>query len=676
MRLAHHEDGVEMTHIDTKAANMGLGGPSGSSGGADAALSPEALALFSSLFVQMQPKMEKTAETAGQPTGPTVDPSVVDSLTPLSVTASSENGDASAEDLSDMVNLTEFLVAVQRIVGTNSTAPQLPASANDKSIFTDGQMIETTVIAAQLMQQAASALIERRQLTEGTESSAPRTAYDAEALSNPQLAALLNSAGKQVLGKFVQQVLPVDNSTTTELEAVIGFDSHTTHGSMLDLPLGDAVPTALQGPPQPSGQGPVPVQLARLVQGPPQKSGQGPAVHSVIKHLQGPPQASGQGPVIPELAQQLQGPPQASGQGPVIPELAKQLQGPPQASGQGPVSIQHILPSIDRIAATPQMAQPIIANGGAGIQSTSSDEMAQVIGLETKVGGKSETKVETRLGQKISEGLRNDRVMTPADAVMQEAQRVAAQNMFQMNVTPIRTVIPPMMLDLSRQMAAEAQSDTNNPLQQSATSSASVTQQQGGQSSGNGYGQQGRDAQTVIDTGAKNAGGERVVTYRLNVQQNGWADTMVRRLQTSLQNGSGAVRIILEPRNLGRLHVTMGLRDGRAAIRIAANTTQAAGLLRDSRAHLAQMFEQSGLRLTNMQTTTANLHGDSIATADGDGSMMFADQQTSGQNANKDGKNSEHGNKLLSDNPDAGDIKIDTTTALAPGETAVLNVLA
>jgi hypothetical protein len=55
---------------------------------------------------------------------------------------------------------------------------------------------------------------------------------------------------------------------------------------------------------------------------------------------------------------------------------------------------------------------------------------------------------------------------------------------------------------------------------------------------------------------------------------------------------------------------------------------------------------------------------------------MFADQQTSGQNANKDGKNSEHGNKLLSDSADAGDIEIDTTTALAPGETAVLNVLA
>ena len=47
------------------------------------------------------------------------------------------------------------------------------------------------------MQQAAAALVERRQLIEGTESPVPRAAYDAEALSNPQLAALLHAAGSR-----------------------------------------------------------------------------------------------------------------------------------------------------------------------------------------------------------------------------------------------------------------------------------------------------------------------------------------------------------------------------------------------------------------------------------------------------------------------------------------------
>ena len=487
-----------------------------------------------------------------------------------------------------------------------------------------------------------------------------------------------------MLRDSVKQVLPVDDAVSAAPEAIIGFstadrDRPSRRGRwLMPVPAGSSV----QGPPQKSGQGPAvpPVQLAHLVQGPPQKSGQGPAVPPVIKHLQGPPQASGQGPVMPELAKQLQGPPQASGQGLLMPELAKQLQDLPKAIGLRSQSVQLPLAGTDRLAATPQMVQPAINNGGVAIvstaESTLSDEVALVTGLKSEVVEKSEIKFEIRPGQKMPDGLRNDRVMTPADAVLQTAHRATAQSMSQMNATPSRAVTPPMMLDLSRQMAADASSDSNNQPQQLATSSASTTQQQGGQSNGNGSGHQGRDAQLGVDSGAKNAGSERIATYRLNVQQNGWADTMVRRLQTSLQNGSTAVRIILEPRNLGRLQVTMGLRDGRAAIRIAADTTQAAGLLRDSRAQLAQMFEQSGLRLANMQTTTAILNGDGGATANGGGSQMFADQQTSGQNANKDGKNSEHGNKLLSDGADAGDIEIDTTTALKPGETAVLNVLA
>ena len=358
--------------------------------------------------------------------------------------------------------------------------------------------------------------------------------------------------------------------------------------------------------------------------------------------------------------------------------MTKHLQGPPQASGQGPLP-----PLRSPLAGADHPAAP---DGTAGVPRLG-DEVAigdKVLarGGKPEFAEKSESRYEAgpaiKSGHRSPDGMRSDRVATPADAVMQAANRAATEAMTiaQMNAAPSRTVTPPMMLDLSRQMAADTPSDSNNQSQQSASLSSSATPQHGGQSGGNAAGQQGRDSQTPLDPGTKNAGGERVAVYRLNVQQNGWADTMVRRLQTNLQNGTGAVRIILEPRNLGRLQVTMGLHDGRASIRIATDTKQAASLLSDSRAHLAKMFEQSGLRLANMQTSAAIINGDVGATADGGGSQMFADQQTSGQNANKDGKNSEHGNKLLSDSADAGDIEIDTTTALAPGETAVLNVLA
>lgn len=615
MRLAPHYDGFEMTHIEAKATNIGRGGLGETNGDGETALSPEALALFSSLFVQMQPETDELVTATDQPVGPVVAPpaAVADTI-----------ADTGAIDVGEMANLTQLLVAAQQIVGADNAAAATPAAAIDRTIFSDAPMGETTTRATQLMQQAAAALIERKQLVEGTETSAPKAGYEAEALSNPQLAALLQAAMRPDL-KEPDKPAPAKGEAATP--------------TML---LADTIPTVVQGPPRASGQGPVPVQLANLVQGPPHKSGQGPIVPPMTKHLQGPPQATGQGP---------------------LPPLRSPLQ-PPLAGADH--------------SATP--------DGTAGVLSLG-DEVAigdKVLasGAKPEFAEKSESRYEggpaIKSGHRSPDGIRSDRVATPADAVMQVANRAATEAMTitQVNTAPSRTVTPPMMLDLSRQMAADTTSDSNNQSQQSASLSSSATPQQGGQSGGNAAGQQGRDAQAAIDPGTKNAGGERVAVYRLNVQQNGWADTMVRRLQTNLQNGTGAVRIILEPRNLGRLQVTMGLRDGRASIRIATDTKQAASLLSDSRAHLAQMFEQSGLRLANMQTSAAIINGDGGATADGGGSQMFADQQTSGQNANKDGKNSEHGNKLLSDSADAGDIEIDTTTALAPGETAVLNVLA
>ena len=635
MRLAPHHDGFEMTHIEAKATNIGRGGLGETNGDGATALSPEALALFSSLFVQMQPETDELVTATDQPVGPVVAPpaAVADTI-----------ADTGAIDVGEMANLTQLLVAAQQIVGADNAAAATPAAAIDRTIFSDAPMGETTTRATQLMQQAAAALIERKQLVEGTETSAPKAGYEAEALSNPQLAALLQAAMRPDL-KEPDKPAPAKGEAATP--------------TML---LADTIPTVVQGPPRASGQGPVPVQLANLVQGPPHKSGQGPVPVQLANLVQGPPHKSGQGPIVPPMTKHLQGPPQATGQGP-LPPLRSPLQ-PPLAGADH--------------SATP--------DGTAGVLSLG-DEVAigdKVLasGAKPEFAEKSESRYEggpaIKSGHRSPDGIRSDRVATPADAVMQVANRAATEAMTitQVNTAPSRTVTPPMMLDLSRQMAADTTSDSNNQSQQSASLSSSATPQQGGQSGGNAAGQQGRDAQAAIDPGTKNAGGERVAVYRLNVQQNGWADTMVRRLQTNLQNGTGAVRIILEPRNLGRLQVTMGLRDGRASIRIATDTKQAASLLSDSRAHLAQMFEQSGLRLANMQTSAAIINGDGGATADGGGSQMFADQQTSGQNANKDGKNSEHGNKLLSDSADAGDIEIDTTTALAPGETAVLNVLA
>ena len=174
-----------MTHIEAKATNIGRGGLGETNGDGATALSPEALALFSSLFVQMQPETDELVTATDQPVGPVVAPpaAVADTI-----------ADTGAIDVGEMANLTQLLVAAQQIVGADNAAAATPAAAIDRTIFSDAPMGETTTRATQLMQQAAAALIERKQLVEGTETSAPKAGYEAEALSNPQLAALLQAA--------------------------------------------------------------------------------------------------------------------------------------------------------------------------------------------------------------------------------------------------------------------------------------------------------------------------------------------------------------------------------------------------------------------------------------------------------------------------------------------------
>jgi len=197
------------------------------------------------------------------------------------------------------------------------------------------------------------------------------------------------------------------------------------------------------------------------------------------------------------------------------------------------------------------------------------------------------------------------------------------------------------------------------------------------QNTGQQGGQSGREQQAFVSADAKGNAAEKTEAYRLNVQQKGWADNMVRQLQTTLRQGGGDIKIVLEPRHMGRLHVSMMLRGGRASIRVATDTLQAASLLQDSRAQLAQMFDQAGMRLASLQTSASVIGGDAGAGGDGSGSQTAFDQQTAGQNANKDGKNSEQGNRLSTDIIDGDDMaQIGSVDALSPGETAVLNVLA
>lgn len=189
--------------------------------------------------------------------------------------------------------------------------------------------------------------------------------------------------------------------------------------------------------------------------------------------------------------------------------------------------------------------------------------------------------------------------------------------------------------------------------------------QQGGQN-GSQSGSQGFSGQASLDAGGDAS--NRVLSHRLNMNQSGWPETMVRRLESDLRSGIQTIRIILEPRHLGRLNVELGLRNGRAAIRVAAETVEAAHRLGQARGQLNAMLETSGLRLASFQTAV-DLTGGGPSNDMGSG----RDGQTSADQNGKSGSGEQSFAHTM-DQKVSDEQLVDTQ--LRSGETAVLSILA
>ena len=227
--------------------------------------------------------------------------------------------------------------------------------------------------------------------------------------------------------------------------------------------------------------------------------------------------------------------------------------------------------------------------------------------------------------------------------------------------------------ELANQASSQTSSQTGNQ-----TGSQTAPAQAGGQSNGHNGGQnsgQGNaqsNAQHAMDASQSRGSADRTLLHRLNTDQAGWSESMVRRLTSDLRAGIQTVRIVLEPRHLGRLNVELGLRNGRASIRIAAETGEAARLLSGARGQLGQMLENAGMRLAGFQASGS---GGEASFDSGQGANAHAGQD-GGKNA---GRNQGFSNKIPTTDADLreGDALRDgPDNALRAGETAVLSILA
>lgn len=159
----------------------------------------------------------------------------------------------------------------------------------------------------------------------------------------------------------------------------------------------------------------------------------------------------------------------------------------------------------------------------------------------------------------------------------------------------------------------------------------------------------------------------RVMAHRLNMDQSGWPENMVRQLDSNLRSGIQTIRIVLEPRQLGRLNVELGLRNGRATIRVGAETAEAARRLASARGQLGAMLENAGLRLASFQTSSADL----ASGADNAGSNTSPHGE-----AGRDGETSSNKQAFSNTMNDVDPDDLPDDAKPRADETAVLSILA
>ena len=93
----------------------------------------------------------------------------------------------------------------------------------------------------------------------------------------------------------------------------------------------------------------------------------------------------------------------------------------------------------------------------------------------------------------------------------------------------------------------------------------------------------------------------------LDTAKGNWTEMLLQRVQKGLAGGKDQLDFQLNPRNLGKMRITLVLQNDRTNVQIQTETSAAASMLSESEARLAQMLEASGLRLGSLNS--GQFHG-------------------------------------------------------------------
>ena len=107
----------------------------------------------------------------------------------------------------------------------------------------------------------------------------------------------------------------------------------------------------------------------------------------------------------------------------------------------------------------------------------------------------------------------------------------------------------------------------------------------------------------------------------LDTAKDNWTEMLLQRVKNGLSGGKDQLDFQLNPRNLGKMRISLVVQNDRTNIQIQTETSLAASMLSDSELRLAQMLEASGLRLGNLNSSQFQGFG-------GTGSDQQANQQS------------------------------------------------
>ena len=119
----------------------------------------------------------------------------------------------------------------------------------------------------------------------------------------------------------------------------------------------------------------------------------------------------------------------------------------------------------------------------------------------------------------------------------------------------------------------------------------------------------------------------------LDMQDENWAEQLVKRVERNLANAKEGIDFELNPRTLGKLHVNLSLQQNEAQLQMRTETSQAAQMITEAQSRLSAMLEDMGMKLAYLGTSTqSNGNG---ANGQQSGTAQHS-RQNSGQNNDSD----------------------------------------